>query len=294
MNRDSWFYVLTISPVMKVDKVALSLVSDGQIRLDDGSMCGVVPKTLWRRFATPDRKNRVTIGLNCFLIRTRGKNILLDTGVGTKHPLRRRRLFAMDGGRLLAELKEHGVGPQDIHRVALTHLHFDHAGGCTVSGAGGTSVPTFPRATYLVQRRDWEEATNTNERTRPAYLPEDFLPLEQHGQLQLIDGDVEVAPGVWLRRTGGHTAGHQILFIESEGERAACLGDVFPTHHHLHPHYISAYDSYPMDTVDSKRRLLAQAEAESWLLYFGHGVAEKAGYLERRNGRLSLTGVPPS
>ena len=268
--------------------VELALVSDGTIRMDGGGLYGVVPKALWSRWAKADRKNRVTLGLNCVLIQSGGKNILVDTGAGNKHPRRRRTIFAIAAGSLVGNLKSIGVEPEDIHIVALSHLHFDHAGGCTTPNSHGNPFPTFPNATYLVQRSDWEEATITNERTRAAYFPEDFLPLEEKGQLDLLDGDREIAPDVWLKVTGGHTAGHQMVFIDSAGERAAYLGDVLSTPHHLPLPYISAWDLFPMKTLDSKRELLEQAQREGWLLVFAHALEHQAGYLVREEGRLKL------
>lgn len=274
---------------MRLGSSKLTLVSDGTIRMDGGSMFGVVPKTIWSRTRPADRQNRVEMGLNCLLIRTGGKNVLVDTGVGTKHSQKVRTIFHIRAGQLVSNLARAGLAREDIDLVVLTHLHFDHAGGCTRWDRNGSLEPVFPRATYLVQRRDWQEATKTNERTRPAYLPEDFLPLEGTKQLELLDGDTELLPGLWVRRTGGHTAGHQMVCIESAGERAACLGDVLPMPQHLPVHYITAFDMYPLETLDAKRRWLSRAEKENWLLIFGHGTDQKAGYLARQDGRLSLT-----
>ena len=276
---------------MKVGTVDVRVISDGQVRLDGGSLFGVVPRTLWRNLVTVDRKNRATIGLNCLLVRTGDKNILVDTGVGTKHPPRRRTLFAMAAGRLMQGLKQHGLEASDIDVVVLTHLHFDHAGGATQL-VNGKLVPTFPKARYIVQQRDWAEATYTNDRTRPAYFPDDFLPLEKHGVLELVDGEADIAPSVRVHRTGGHTAGHQMVLVHSEGEYLACLGDVFPTHHHLRPHWVTAWDGYPMDTVAAKRDVLTQAERENWRLMFGHGTQQLAGQLVRKDSQLSLEPVP--
>ena len=273
---------------MKLGNVEVSFVNDGTIALDGGALFGVVPKVIWNTLSPADRRNRVTMGLNCLLVRSGGKNILVDTGVGTKHTPKRRRMFAMRAGGLVNELKAHGLGVEHIDLVALTHLHFDHVGGCTRRANGGKHVPTFPRAMYLVQRQDWEEANNTNERTRAAYNPEDFLPLEESHQLELLDGDTEIAPNVWLKRTGGHTQGHQILFIDSGDRRAAYLGDVLPTPHHLPLPYIGGWDLYPLDTLGRKRDILQHAEKESWLLMFSHGVDLRAGYPTRKDGRLGL------
>jgi glyoxylase-like metal-dependent hydrolase (beta-lactamase superfamily II) len=232
------------------------------------------------------------MGLNCLLIRTGGQNVLVDTGVGTKHSRKARTIFHIQAGKLVSNLAQADLAPEDIGLVVLTHLHFDHAGGCTRYSQTGKLEPVFPRATYLVQRGDWMEATKTNERTRPAYLPEDFLPLEQAQQLELLDGDTELLPGLWVRRTGGHTGGHQIVYFESEGEKAACLGDILPMPQHLPVHYMTAYDMYPLETLEAKRHWLSLAEKEHWLLIFGHGTDQKAGYLTRREDRLALVPYP--
>ena len=279
---------------MQLGSAEVTVVSDGTIRMDGGSMFGVVPKAIWGRLRPPDRKNRVEMGLNCLLIRSGGKNVLVDTGVGTKHQQRARSLYAMRAGKLVRNLAQRGLRPRDIDLVVLTHLHFDHVGGCTRYRRGGERelAPVFPRAMHLVQRADWQEATETNERTRPAYNPEDFLPLERAGQLELLDGDSELLPGLWARRTGGHTAGHQMAYLESEGEKAACLGDVIPTPDHLPLNYLTAFDMYPLESLDAKRRWLAEAERDNWLLFFDHGTDQVAGRLTRQEGRLSLTPAP--
>ena len=279
---------------MQLGRAQLDIISDGTIRVDGGSMFGVVPKAIWNRDRVADRQNRVEMGLNCSLIRVGGKSVLVDTGVGTKHGRKVKSIYHMKAGRLVANLAAHGVAPEDIDLVILTHLHFDHAGGCTRYRAGTRArllEPVFPRATYLAQRQDWEEATKTNERTRPAYLPEDFLPLEEARQLELLDGDTEVLPGLWVRRTGGHTAGHQMVYLESEGMTAAWLGDVLATPQYLPVHYITAFDMYPLETVEAKRHWLGRAEAEDWLLIFGHSLEPQAGRLTRRDGRLSMLPV---
>ena len=273
---------------MKIGDVELSLVSDGTIRVDGGLMYGVVPKVTWKALSPADSKNRVLVGLNCLLIRSGGKIILIDTGVGTKHTSHNKTVFAMKAGELINDLKVHGLGVEDIDLVALTHLHFDHAGGCTRRSYGDEPVPTFPKATYLVQRQDWEEAAYPSERTSGAYMPEDFLPLEESRQLELLDGDAEIAPGVWLRVTGGHTRGHQIVTIESGDQKVACLGDVLPTAHHLPLHYISAGDIHPTDTLECKRQLLGQAVKERWLLLLSHGHGLRAGYPVYKDGHVTL------
>lgn len=276
---------------MRLGDVGIRVVSDGTFRLDGGGLFGIVPKTIWQQRVRPDRKNRVILNLNCLVIQAGKTNILVDTGLGTKHTALMKSRYAMVTGKLLTGLQGIGLSPNDIHLVALTHLHFDHAGGCTRLGDAGKPVPTFPRAQYLAQRKDWEEATHPNERSRAGYFPDDFLPLQEDKQLELVDGDLEASPGVWLRRTGGHTAGHQLVLVESQGERAASLGDLLPTPAHLPLPYATAWDLYPLEGLAQKQTLLAQAEREGWLLLFGHGHPQRAGYLEREENRLTLREV---
>ena len=190
---------------MKAGDVDVSLVSDGTIRVDGAAVYGPIPKVAWNPLNPSDSNNRVLAGLNCLLIRSAGKNILVDTGVGNKHPAQRKSMFSMRAGELVNDLRLKGIRAEDIHMVALTHLHFDHSGGCTKAGFGNKPVPTFSKAQYLVQRQDWYEATHHNERNQDLYFYEDFLPLEESNQLELLDGDTEVAPNIWLKVTGGHT-----------------------------------------------------------------------------------------
>ena len=275
---------------MRLGSSELQVVSDGAMRMDGGAMFGVVPKAVWSRRHPPDRKNRIQVGLNCLLIRHGGKTVLVDSGAGTKYSQQARSIYGMRAGRLIGNLSQHGVGPQDIDLVVLTHLHFDHVGGCTRYRRGAAeAVPVFPKATHLAQRADWDEATHTNERTHLAYNADDFAPLDESRQLELLDGDSELLPGLWVRHTGGHTAGHQMVYLESDGEKVACFGDIIPTPDHLPLTYITAIDLYPMETLAAKRRWLDVAERENWLLVFGHGVGPVTGRLTRdERGRLAL------
>ncbi len=289
MTTHNALYIFT--GTMRLGSAEFKVVSDGVFRIDGGAVFGVVPKAIWSRVRQPDRKNRIEMGLNCLVIRSGGKTVLVDTGIGTKPSRHTKTLYAMRAGRLVDNLALQGIQPSDIDLVILSHLHFDHVGGCTRYRRGSEeAVPVFPKATHLVQRADWMEATETNERTGPTYNPADFQPLEQNGQLELLDGDTELLPGLWVRRTGGHTAGHQFTCLESGGERVACFGDVVPTPDHLPLNYVTSFDLYPQESVEAKQRWLEEAERENWLVVFGHGTSPVAGRLTRNErGRLALT-----
>ena len=161
------------------------------------------------------------------------------------------------------------MDPASIDVVIMSHLHFDHVGGAT-RRQGDSIVPVFPRARHVVQRREWEAATHPHERNRASYLAENLGPLEAAGLLELVEGEVEIAPGVRVLPTPGHTPGHQSVLIDGGGQRALFLGDVAPTSVHVRVPFIMAYDLDVEATLGSKKRLWERALAEDWLVVFGH------------------------
>jgi len=270
---------------------SIDVLPDGVIKFDGGVIFGQTPKVVWEARVPVDRKNRITLGLNCLLVRYGDKNILVDTGVGSKELNGKREAYGLQPSKLGKGLKDLGLAPKDIDLVILTHLHFDHSGGCTRMDRAGNLVPAFPKATYYVQRSSWEEARRPNERSLDAYNPEDFTPLQERGQLAFLDGDTEVFPGIHCRTTHGPTRGHQVVIIRHGGEWVACLGDIVPTPYHLDLGCISAIDQLPEETLEMKRELLQQAQREGWLIIFYHGRDMKAGYVERANSHMEFKPV---
>lgn len=267
---------------------SIRLLTDGIIKRDGGCMFGHLPKTTWENRIVTDRKNRMTLGLNCLLIQLGGKNIIVDTGVGSKELDGLREEYGLGPSRLTKGLKSLGISPNQIDIVILTHLHFDHCGGCTKLDRSGTLTPTFPKAMHFVQRECWEEAINPSERFRDVYFEDDFLPIQEWNQLELMDGDYEILPGLSVMMTNGPTRGHQIVTLNHGGERVAFMGDLVPTAHHLDLASIPAFDQFPEETLEVKREMLSRAQKEGWLLIFSHGTDRKAGYLETYNGGTYL------
>lgn len=245
-------------------------------------MFGVVPKVLWERCCAADELNRIPLSLTCLLIQAHGKNILVDTGLGSKEDRTFNEMFAVDR-RLTVErsLKYHGLSREDIHLVINTHLHFDHAGGNTMRNGKAQLVPAFPNARYVVQRGEYEDATNANERTRASYRAENFAPIAEANRWELLDGDSEILPGITTVVTHGHTRCHQGVRIESDGRIAFYLGDLIPTVCHLPLPYIMGYDLYPIQTLETKRWVLDRAFEEKWLLLFEHDPVVQAGHVRR-------------
>ncbi len=267
---------------MKLGAFDIYPVTDGRFRLDGGAMFGVVPKALWQQCCPADELNRIPLSLTCLLIRAHGKNVLVDTGLGDKEDTKFQSMFGVERMPTLQEsLRQHGLSRDDIHMVINTHLHFDHAGGNTVTNGSRGLLPAFPKATYYVQRGEYEDAMQANERTRASYRRDNFTSLAQVNQWAFLDGDRELMPGVTAVVTSGHTRWHQSVKIESEGRVAFFLGDLIPTVAHLPLPYIMGYDLDPVQTLDSKRWVLERAFEEQWLLVFEHDPQVQAGHVSR-------------
>ena len=267
---------------MKLGAFDMYPVTDGRFRLDGGAMFGVVPKALWQKCCEVDELNRIPLSLTCLLIRAHGKNILVDTGLGDKEDARFHSMFAVERTPTLHEsLKHHGLSRDDIHMVVNTHLHFDHAGGNTVTHENGAIRSTFPKAGYYVQQGEYADATNVNERTKASYRRDNFAPIAQHKQWEFIEGDRELLPGITTVVTSGHTRFHQSVKVESEGQVAFFLGDLIPTVSHVPLPYIMGYDLYPIQTLDTKRWVLDQAFEGNWLLVFEHDPLIQAGHVRK-------------
>jgi glyoxylase-like metal-dependent hydrolase (beta-lactamase superfamily II) len=286
---------MTTHTTFQVGHFRCHALEGGRQRLDGGAMFGVVPKPLWERRIPADARNRIPLALRCLLVEHPDGLVLIDTGIGNKENEKFRGIYGVDnagaGGRTQLEdaLRELGHGPDDVRWVINTHLHFDHAGGDTwrevgEDGGGGDVRLSFPKATYVVQRRELEFARHTNERTAGSYLAHNF----ESVPFELIDGEAQVLPGIRTLSTPGHVPFHQSVLVESGGERACFLADLVPTSAHLPLPWIMGYDLEPLVTLESKRRLYQHAEGEGWLLVFEHDPAVVAGRLGREGKGFGL------
>jgi methylmalonyl-CoA epimerase len=268
----------------------LELISlfDGVFRLDGGLMFGMVPKPLWLKKTPSDDRNRITLTMRPLLVRGT-RTMIIDAGIGDKENEKFRTIYGVDRTRHLDHaLADAGLTANDIDIVLATHLHFDHAGGFTVRDASGRLRPRFPRARYVARRGEWEDATHPNERNRGSYLMDNYAPLAEAGVLDLVDDDQTIMPGVRVRRTGGHTAHHQMIWIESRGAHAAYPADILPTRAHLPPNWIMGIDSYPVDTLSVKKMFLKEAMEREALVFLDHDPAMVAGRISETNGAWQI------
>ena len=275
---------------MRLGNVDLFLISDGQFALDGGSVFGIVPKVLWERVLPADARNRVPMALNCLLVVSDGKVILVDTGYGDKHSpseLEAYDLQRAEGG-LSEGLQRLGYAPADVDVVINTHLHLDHCGGNTLL-RDGALVPAFANAEYWIQYREWADASYPAERTRRSYLADNFRPLQDTGQLRLLHGDTRVTDEVRCVVTRGHTRSHQSILFESAGQSAAFLGDIASRAVHMERlAWSTAFDTEPLETVETKRGLRDWALARDALLFFAHDGQTPSGRVRQEAGRYRV------
>ena len=230
------------------------------------------------------------MAMNCLLVRVAGKRILVETGAGDKMNAKFRDIYGLEGPKLLPRLRDYGIAPEDIDMVIDTHLHFDHCGGNT-RVENDLVVAAFPHAQYFVQKGEFEHAMNPTERDRASYFEYNYAPLRQSGQLQLLEGDCEIVPGVEVVRVAGHTANMQCVKLSGGGKTAFLLADLVPMSAHLPLPWIMGYDLYPMTTLENKKQWLPQIVREGWLALFAHDPRVPAAYLRQRDEQWEVEPV---
>ena len=276
---------------MHLGDIEIRHIHSGNFYLDGGAMFGVVPKPLWEKKSPPDSRNRIRLAANSLLVRTANKNILIETGNGTKWTPKLRDIYAIDEGDPLTQnLATAGVGPTQVDLVINTHLHFDHAGGNTRL-LDDHAVPSFPNAQYIVQAEEFAHAANPTERDRASYFEDNFLPMRQSGQWKLISGDTEILPGISVVRIPGHNASIQAVKLTGGGRTVFFVADLFPTRHHLPLAWIMAYDLYPLQTLETKRKWMRTIVADGWIVVFGHDPDVPAATLYERENKVAFEPV---
>ncbi len=280
--------------MIRIGKYELYWLNGGAFELDGGAMFGVVPKVLWEKKYPPSRGNNINLVAHPILVRTPESNLIIETGLGNKLTEKQRKIFNQkDEWRILDDLRMVGLSADDIDYVILTHCDFDHSGGL-VSRKGDDLTLTFPRARYLIQKKEWEDVKKPNKRSAHTFWPVNFEGIEESGNLSLVDGEMEVLPGVALSYTGGHNRGHQIVRIESEGECALHLGDLLPTHVHFNPLWVMAYDNYPLEVIDLKERLEEEGiSREAWFTFY-HDPFVRACRFNEKGEVIEEVKVSPS
>jgi glyoxylase-like metal-dependent hydrolase (beta-lactamase superfamily II) len=265
-------------------------VETGTFRLDGGAMFGVVPKALWNKTNPADGDNRIDMAMRALYVDGKGHRLLIDSGAGTKLNDKMQTNYAIESVGLDSALREKGILPLSITDAIATHLHFDHAGGYTYYDEKGELRLVLPEALHHIQRDQWKAALNPNEKDRASFFEENFMPIEKAHRLHLVNGREELYPGVTVVPTEGHTAGHQVVLVETGGGSLLYCGDLIPLASHVNLPYIMSYDHYPLKTLEEKRSILGRAADEGWILFFEHDPMIPACRVRRiENGRFEIS-----
>ncbi len=275
---------------MKFGRYDCAAVEMDAFLLDGGAMFGVVPKTLWEKKIPADLQNRIPMTARSLIIRGHNRTILVDAGIGDKLSAKLKKVFGMGKtpGSMDARLAALGLTAEDITDVVLTHLHFDHAGGCTAV-QNNAIVPAFPHATYHIQKSQWELACHPSLRDRSGFIADDFMPLYAQKVLNIIDGPTDdLFEGICLMVTHGHTAGQQHPLIKGDGRSLFFCADLIPTAAHLPLTWHMGYDNLPLTLLEEKRQVLKRALSEDWILCFPHDPRVAAAFISGKVERAEI------
>ena len=255
----------------------LYLVNVGNFKLDGGAVFGVVPKSIWNKTNPADKNNMIDIASRCLLIEDGNRLILIDTGMGTKQSDRFFNYYfrwgtdSLDGG-----LAKHGFCRDDVTDVFLTHLHFDHCGGCVQWNSDKTGYElAFKNATFWSNEDHWKWAIHPNKRERASFLTENIMPIEASGRLKHIpvpNKDIlhnkELGFDVFF--ANGHTDKQMIPMISYKGKTICFMADLLPTVGHISVPFVMGYDTRPLLTLDEKERFLTLAADHNYFLFLEH------------------------
>jgi len=246
----------------------------GNLKLDGGAMFGVVPKVMWSKLYPCDENNLCNWSMRCLLIDTGDRKVLVDCGIGDKQSDKFMGHYYLNGEETLeGSLAEAGYTVNDITDLILTHLHFDHAGGAIRWNEDKTEyLPTFPNATYWTSRQQWEWGTHPNNREKASFLKENIFPIEEKGNLMLIEKESVIIPGISVRLFDGHTDGQVIPMIRYNGKTIVYMADLLPSAAHIPLPYVMSYDTRPLITMDEKQKFLNEAADNGYILFFEHDI----------------------
>jgi len=274
---------------MRFGDFEILFLSDGAFKLDAGPVFGIVPKALWERECQCDERNRVTLALTVPLIRTGKHNILLDCGIGRKWGAKQRDIYAIEEHpNLLNSLAQAGLKPSDITILFHSHMHHDHTGWNTQLNGQGEPEPVFVNARHVIHKIELENVHHPNEIQRGTYLAANIAPIDATGGWDIFEYPRDIAPGITVFHTGGHTAGHSGVRLVSGGQVALFMADLFPTTAHRHLPWITAYDEYPMDTLEIKRRLFRECVEHNSLVLLNHDPAALAVRLHLQGDKFEV------
>lgn len=254
---------------MQLGDFEIFALAGGHFDIDGGAMFGVVPKVLWSKRCTPHDDNYLTLSANPILIKHQDNLIVLESGLGNKLTAKQQQIFRVSlQWQVPQSLRLLGYDQEDVTHVILSHYDFDHSGGVLMYH--DTLCLTFPKALHILQKSEWEDVLSPNRRSAHTYWQINYELLKNSSRLELASGNCEVLQGLEVIHTGGHTRGHQIVRLHSQGLTAYYMGDLMPWIEHFNPLWITAYDNFPLTSIAVKEQIFNQALKEDAYFLFYH------------------------
>ncbi|MGZ6267081.1 MAG: MBL fold metallo-hydrolase [Candidatus Limnocylindrales bacterium] len=262
----------------------VALIQAGTFRSDAGTLLGVVPRIMWNKLVVDeiDADHRLLQALNCLLVETPSGRVLVETGIGDRIDEKGRRMRGYQGPWILPALEAAGFAPESVDAVAVSHLHYDHAGG--VLRPDGSRA--FPRARFVAQLAEWQIALGENPRIVASYDQPELRLVRELGVAGAVDGEAEILPGVSVIPTGGHSAGHQGVVVRGRDRTVGFFGDLCMRPWSANPKWVTAFDDFPLDSVAVKASLFARAADEGWTIVLSHEPWHPVGHLIRDRDRF--------
>ena len=261
-------------------------IETGYFKLDGGAMYGVVPKSIWNKLNPADENNMCNWAMRSMLVEDGNKLILIDTGIGNKQSDKFFSHYYLHGeNNLESSLKKYGFCKDDITDVIHTHLHFDHCGGA-IEKINEQLVPAFKNANFWSNELHWQTATKPNAREKASFLKENILPMQESGQLKMIDSSkvsvnlnlinslhteqTSILPEISVLFVNGHTLGMMLPVIQYKNKTVVYAADLLPSVGHLPIPYVMAYDMFPFTSLQEKEIFIKEALAKDYILFFEH------------------------
>jgi len=259
----------------------------GDFYVDGGAVFGVVPKKVWQKRYPCNDDNMCKMSMRCLLIDTGSKRILIDTGAGTKQ-LKYLDYYGFVGGETLSEkIEKLGYRCDEITDVVFTHLHFDHCGACTdFDKESNTYSLTFPDATHWVGAEQWANFMEPNVREGDSYFKENVVPVMDAGKVCLVSDNTWICDEVELRLFNGHTLGQLVTYVHALQSTYIYLGDVIPVAASISIAWVSAYDTYPVKSMEEKVALLTEAVEKRQILFFEHDYYTECCTVKMAGGKV--------
>ena len=248
------------------------LLKTPEFKIDGGAYFGIIPKTIWELKYPADERNMCEASCRSILVQDENRLILFDTGIGEPSDDGKHDAYYVNfSENLIANIAHYGFKPDDITDVVLTHLHFDHCGGTTIlDNNTGIYFPVFKNATHYISQDQWQNALNPNYREKSSYHKENFAFLSQSDKLVLVSDEMKITNNIQLRLFNGHTHGLMLPLISSENRCFFFAGDLIPAMASIPLAWVSAYDLFPLTSINEKKQILEEAQKNNWIIIFQH------------------------